>query len=106
MLYKGIYINCDKLIEIAYNLKQKNIKIEECYNSIVEKLVDGSTENWQCKSQEDYYKAMESLTDKYTKNVGKLTEIYNFLCKVISDYEQREETADKFINENADNFDM
>lgn len=108
MIIDGIFINSDNLKQIATELKNKNKEIEDCYKEIKEraKIVDGTTENWQCKQQEKYYNTLTYITDRYEQSVSKLNEIYDFLCKIISDYEEHEEERDTHLNTNAENFDM
>ena len=107
-LYHGIFINSDNLIQIAADLKAKIKEIETCYNSIkaTTQELDGSSETWQGEDQKIYYAALKSLTDKYEGNISKLTEIYEFLCKIIDDYETRDENYGKDLDRNADNLDM
>ena len=78
-----------------------------CVRSISEKsAIDGSNDNWQGEDQKKCYNTLSYVTSKYEKNIYKLTEIYNFLCKVIDDYEKRDETYGKDIDNNIDNLNM
>lgn len=108
MLINGIYINSDNLIQLAYKLKNKIKDIETTYNSITTNMkeIDGSNENWQGEDQKIFYETLEYVTDRYKNNVSKLTEIYNFLCKVINDYETRDENFGKDLERNAEDLDM
>ena len=108
MLYNGIYINSDNLIQIAYKLKNKIKEVAESYNDVVitMKEIDGSNENWQGEDQKLFYETLEYITKKYEGNMSKLTELYNFLCKVINDYENRDENFGKDLERNAGNLDM
>ena len=107
-LYHGIFINSDELIQIAYRLKNKIKDVENCYNSVKTEMkeIDGTTETWQGEDQKIYYHALEFLTNRYETNLGKLKEIYNFLLKIISDYETKDENFGKDLDRNADNLDM
>lgn len=107
-LYHGIFINSDNLIQIAADLKAKIKEIEACYNSITNATeeFDGSSETWQGEDQKIYFQAIRTLTNKYEGNISKLNEIYEFLCKIIDDYETRDENYGKDLDRNADNLDM
>lgn len=107
-LYHGIFINSDNLINISEQLKGKINDIEKCYNSITSymKEIDGTNENWQGKDQKTFYNALERLTNRYDSNMDKLKEIYNFLLKIIDDYETRDENFGKDLDRNANNLDM
>ena len=107
-LYHGIYINSDNLKNIADQLKSKINEIEKNYNSITSymKEIDGTNDNWQGNDQKIFYGALESLTSRYEANMDKLNEIYDFLMKVIDDYETRDENFGRDLDRNADNLDM
>ncbi len=108
MLYNGIYINCDNLIQIAAKLKKKIKDIDDCYKSIKNDIhqIDGSTEDWQGEDQKMFYEALESITKNYEQDIHKLTSIYNFLCKVIDDYDKRDETFGKDLERNNEELKM
>ena len=108
MLCHSILINSDNLIQLAYQLKQKIRDIETCYNEVKTNMreIDGTNENWQGEDQKIFYETLTYLTNKYEKNIGKLTEIYNFLCKTIDNYEKRDETFGRDLDRNNDNLDM
>ena len=108
MVYNGIYINSDNLIQLAYKIKNKIKELQSCYDSITTRMreIDGTTETWQGIEQKKYYDTLTYLTNKYALNINKMIEFYNFLCKVIIDYEKRDETFGKDLDRNAENLDM
>lgn len=108
MLYNGIYINYDGLVEVSSLLKQKINGIESCYNSIKEKIkdIDGTNNNWQGEDQKIFYEALLTLTNRYEDNINKLNEIYDFLQKIIDNYQTRDKTFEKDLDINENNLDM
>ena len=108
MTFNGIYINSDNLVQIAFKLKEKIKEIEDCYNTIDNEMkqIDGSTEEWQGDDQKVFYEALYSITQNYDQNLHKLTSIYNFLCKVIDDYDKRDETFGKDLERNNEELKM
>lgn len=104
----GMYINSDGLRNIIVRLRQKIDSIKQCYsdlNKIVRDL-DGSNDNWQGDNQKKFYNIYTVLSSEYEPNVEKLEEFYEFLCKVVADYEKREKDSEKEIDDNEDNLDV
>ena len=96
------------MTKVNMGIKNKIKEVAESYNDVVitMKEIDGSNENWQGEDQKLFYETLEYITKKYEGNMSKLTELYNFLCKVINDYENRDENFGKDLERNAGNLDM
>ena len=108
MLYNGIFLNYDNLVQIAAELKQKIDSIESCYRAVKEEMkeIDGTNNNWQGEDQKIFYEALENFTSKYDDNINKLNEIHKFLCTIIDNYKTRDENFEKDLDRNKDNLDM
>ena len=94
MLYNGIYLNYDNLIQLAYQLKIKIKEINSCYESIETniKQIDGSNDNWQGEDQKEFYEIFDFVKGKFDKNVSKLIEIYKtYLGRVSLNSEELKE---------------
>ena len=108
MRYNGIFLNIDALVDLAFKLGKKIEEISDCYDSVktLERQIDGNNDNWKGDDQKEYYNTIQLVTGSYHYNVDKLIEIYDFLLKIIDDYETKDESFGKDTDRNADNFDV
>lgn len=105
---KSMYVNSENLRTISLKLKGKIKEIEDCYNDIdrIVKDIDGTNDNWFGNEQKIFYNNYMDMAKEYPKNIEKLNEFYQFLCGVISDYEERDKSISNDIDVNADNLDV
>ena len=104
----GMYVNTTNLKAIIVQLREKIDSIKRCYddmNNIV-KDIDGSNDNWKGKNQQKFNNIYTIISSEYPEDVQKLEEFYSFLCKIVSDYEQRENDINKDIDNNEQNLDI
>ena len=107
-MYHGIYLNGDALERIAVELRTRIIDIYNCYKSIENKIetLSGANDIWQGREQIKFYNALKLISNKYEDNIKKLTEIYNFLLKLIELYREKDKQFGKKMDDNSDNFNM
>jgi uncharacterized protein YukE len=105
---KSMYMESENLKAISLKLKNKIKEIENCYASINEaaKNLDGTSENWVGNEQRVFWNKYQEMYRQYPKNLEKLNEFYDFLCKTISDYEERDRSISNDIDVNADKLDV
>ena len=105
---KSMYMQSEDLKAISLKLKNKIKEIENCYTSVNEsaKKIDGTSDNWIGDEQKIFWNKYTYIHNKYPENIQKFNEFYDFLCKVISEYEERDKDISSDIEKNASNLDV
>ncbi len=104
----SMVMDTDVLKELASELNQKIMDIENCYSDIRKSVkdIDGSNDNWKGNNQMKFYNSYFELSKNFPENIKKLTDFYNFLVNTIKSYEERDKGLSQDIDSNADNFDI
>lgn len=104
----SMYIDCEKLKELAIRLNRKINDIENCYSEISKNAgqIVGTNDIWKGNNQVQFSNYLVSLADRFPDNLDKLKEFYSFLINTIKEYERRESDINNDINSNIDKFDV
>ena len=105
---KSMYMNSNNLRGIAVELKNKIKELNDCYTSVNDRVkeLDGSSDTWKGDKQKKFYDAYTLLSNEFPTNIEKFNEFYEFLCKVIEEYDKKDSGINKDIDVNVDNLDM
>ena len=105
---RSMYMEPEKMKELAKSFDDKVKELETIYNEITEKYkeIDGSNENWQGDSQKKFYDYYLQISSKLPENIKKFKEYHDFLVNTINDYEQRDKDISNDLDKHEDNFDM
>jgi len=105
---KNIDIKTEGLELVVSLLNEKIKTIEEIFSDIDKKMkmIDGTSDVWQCDSQDVTYKSYKTISKTFPNMVEQLTSYKLFLEKTIDNYKKGEADINKEINDNENNLDV
>lgn len=97
----NLEMNTDELQALVDKITDKINSLEEDYNGINKQMqtIDGSTETWQGKSQENTYEYYKVIKNDFPGVIKQLQNYRDFLKQTIENFKAR----DKDISKSADN---